>query len=75
MVAHKSERGILIGLKEISTHVGLSDDVVLNLIRVHGFPCRKTSGNGGVWISSKAVIDAWAEWFCKAGGCFEEEIK
>jgi hypothetical protein len=46
----------LTGMKEISSHVRMSEVTVLKLIRKQGLPAKKV---GGQWISDATVIKKW----------------
>jgi predicted DNA-binding transcriptional regulator AlpA len=46
----------LLGMKEISNHMRMSESTVLKLIREEGFPAKKV---GGQWISDITAIKKW----------------
>lgn len=44
------------GMKEICSHVNMSETTVLKLIRDTGFPAKKI---GGQWISDIMLLEQW----------------
>ncbi len=58
---------ILTGLKEICDYTGMSETLVLKLIRGARFPARKTEEQSGTWISSTEAIDKWAYAYANSG--------
>lgn len=57
----------LTGLKDISEYVGVSEDVLRNLIKNFKFPARQVGEKTGLWISNSAAIDEWSHGFARSG--------
>lgn len=69
-------RQILVGLNEICQYAGMSEGVILKLIRTARFPARKTdSEGGGIWVSSCSAVDAWATSFATSGIAINVRLK
>ncbi len=58
-----ASRKILTGTKEIAGYTGMSEGLILKLIRTAAFPARKTAGANGIWVSNMDSIDEWSHKF------------
>ena len=51
---------LLVGMKAICQHLGISEATAIKWVRELGLPIRKT-GDNGYWVGSRKKIDAWSE--------------
>jgi hypothetical protein len=54
--AEKRVNDTLSGMKAICDYVHRSEPTVLSMVRSYGFPAKKV---GGIWESSRSLIDEW----------------
>lgn len=60
------DKGILVGMNEITAYSRLSEPLVLYLIKAADFPAKKTRGEKGTWISNGLLIDEWSRLFVQS---------
>lgn len=66
MAKPERDKGILVGMNEITAYSKLSEPIISYLIENAGFPAKKTKGDRGTWISNGELIDTWSKLFVQS---------